>query len=69
MKEAVETYLRKRFVALHGEGEAQQADVYRCTTCGTLITWKKIRTGDVCCQGHLAPATPTWMETIRLLIA
>jgi len=67
VKALVESWLRKRFVKMHGEGEAHQADVYRCTTCGDLITWKKIRKGDVCCQGHICPATPTWKETIRLV--
>jgi len=68
MKEFIETHLRKRFVRLHGEGEAHQADAYRCQTCGSLVTWNKIRSADLCCQGHVIPATPTWMETIRLLI-
>lgn len=67
MKNWLEAWLRKRFVKYHGEGEAHQADVYRCITCGNLITWKKIRTADLCCQGHVFPATPTWKETFRLM--
>ena len=68
MKQWIESLLRKRFVALHGEGEAHQADLYRCVTCGNLITWKKIRSADLCCQGHVFPATPSWKETVRLVI-
>lgn len=68
MKELIESYCRKRFVRLHGEGEAHQADAYRCITCGRLVTWKKIRAADMCCQGHVFPATPTWLETLRLLV-
>ena len=68
MRAAIESYMRKRFVRLHGEGEAHQADTYRCQTCGALVTWNKIRTGEVCCQGHVVPATPNWLETIRLLV-
>ena len=67
MKQAIETMLRRRFVRLHGEGAAHQADVYRCQSCGRLITWNKIRQADVCCQGHVVPAQPTWLEKIRLL--
>ena len=67
MKEFIEAHLRKRFVRLHGEGAPHQADLYRCQTCGTLTTHNKISKGDVCCQGHVIPATPTWMETFRLL--
>lgn len=68
MKQIIETYLRKRFVAMHGEGEAHQADVYRCQTCGHLATWNDIRSARVCCQGHVIPAVPTWPETFKLLL-
>ena len=60
--------LRKRFVRLHGEGEAHQADLHRCVTCGRLVTWKRIRLGEtVCCQGRLCKTNPSWWETVRLL--
>ncbi len=68
MKEFIESYLRRRFVKLHGEGEAHQADLYRCQTCAAPITWNKIRSGDVCCQGHVIPATPSLIEAVRLLV-
>ena len=63
-----ETWLRKRFVALHGEGEINQADFYRCQTCGKLRTWKHIREANLCCQGRLIPATPTAWETFKVFV-
>lgn len=60
--------LRKYFVKRHGEGAANQADFYRCMTCGKLHTWNKIRKGEVCCAHRLIPANPTWLETVRLFI-
>jgi len=63
-----EAWLRKRFVALHGEGEAHQADFYRCYSCGRLTTWNKIRKADVCCQGRVVPTNPTAWETLRVFI-
>jgi hypothetical protein len=59
--------LRARFIRYHGEGEAHQADLYRCITCGRLMTWNRIRTRDVCCLGRLTKTNPTWWETVRLL--
>lgn len=59
---------RRRFVRLHGEGAPHQADLYRCNTCGGLITWKKITSADLCCQGHVVASNPTWLETIRLMV-
>jgi len=59
--------LRARFIRFHGEGEAHQADFYRCITCGRLMTWKRIRTRDVCCTGRLCKTNPTWWETVRIL--
>ena len=59
--------LREWFIRCHGEGEPHQADLYRCITCGRLITWKKIRTADLCCMGRVCRTNPTWWETIRLL--
>lgn len=64
----LDKYLRRWFVYHHGEGEAHQADVYRCYTCHRLITWNKIRKADVCCQGRVVPAVPTWFETAKLLV-
>lgn len=61
--------LRKYFVRLHGEGAPHQADLYRCTTCKNLITWKKIRTGDVCCGARMVPANPKFFEKVRLFLA
>ena len=66
LKTVVESRLRQRFIRLHGEGEAHQADVYRCFNCGRLVTWKKIRNGQSCCMGRLVKTNPTWMETFRL---
>lgn len=68
MFQPIEQWLRRRFVVLHGEGAAHQADVYRCTTCGGLRTHKQIGAGDVCCAGRLAPTVPTWFEQVRLLV-
>ncbi len=61
-----ERWLRRRFVALHGEGADNQADVYRCLNCNTLLTWKRIRRGEVCCVGRVFPSSPKWHETVRL---
>ena len=64
-----ETWLRKRFVALHGEGAPHQADFYRCITCGALVTHNKIRTGKrLCCQGRVCPTEPTVLETVRVFL-
>ena len=63
-----EQWLRKRFVDLHGEGEAHQADFYRCNVCGHLRTWNMIRKADVCCQGRLVPTTPTWWEMAKVFL-
>ena len=68
MFELVERWLRRRFVALHGEGEINQADVYHCQTCGRLRTWNHIRKPDMCCQGRLVPVNPTIWEKIKLLV-
>ncbi len=63
----LEQWLRKRFVRLHGEGAANQADFYRCHTCGKLVTWNKIRKADVCCSGRVIPTNPTSWETVKVL--
>ena len=68
MKQEIEARLRKRFVARHGEGEAHQADVYRCQTCGRLITWNRIRNLNLCCQGRMFPTNPTRLEMVRLFL-
>ena len=63
-----EKWLRRRFVALHGEGEPNQADFYRCHSCGALITWNKIRKADLCCAGRLVPTNPTVWETVKVFV-
>lgn len=68
MFEYVEQFLRRRFVALHGEGEWHQADVYHCQSCGRLRTWRHIRAADMCCQGRVIPVNPTTWEKFRLLV-
>lgn len=67
IKSKLESWLRRRFIGYHGEGEPHQADVYRCQTCGRLITWNMIRSANVCCAGRLIPAQPTALEAFRLL--
>jgi hypothetical protein len=67
MKQGLESFLRRHFVRLHGEGEPHQADVYRCQVCGSLVTHKKIAVADICCSGRVVPANPTWFEKFRLL--
>lgn len=62
-----DTRMRERFVRLHGEGDPQQADLYRCLTCSRLVTWRKIRAGELCCMGRLCKTNPTWLERIRLI--
>ena len=59
---------RRWFVRMHGEGALHQADVYRCYNCGRLVTWKKIRSGTVCCMNRVVPGVPTWFETVRLFL-
>lgn len=61
-------FLRKRFVALHGEGAPHQSDVYRCVYCKKLYTWNKIKKGDVCCSGRMVPTNPSWTEKVRLFL-
>ena len=68
MKQAVEAWLRRKFVAMHGEGAPHQADFYRCTVCARLTTWNMIRSANVCCEGHVVPAYPTKMEIVRLFL-
>jgi DNA-directed RNA polymerase subunit RPC12/RpoP len=63
-----EAKLRQWFVRRHGEGAANQADLYRCMTCGRLVTWNKIRSTKFCCMGRLVKSNPTWWETIRLFV-
>jgi hypothetical protein len=59
--------LRKWFVRWHGEGAPHQADLYRCETCHGLVTHKRIRTGQLCCQGaHFRPTNPRLFEVVRL---
>ena len=60
--------LRKWLRYCHGAGEDNQQDVYRCSDCGTLVTWKHIRIGDLCCSGRLVPTNPRWYEKARLLV-
>jgi len=59
-------YIEKWFVYLHGRGEAHQNLLYRCIACRSLVTWNKIKTGNVCCGGRVSPAYPTLLERIRL---
>lgn len=60
--------LRKWFVSWYGEGEAHQADLYRCLTCARLITWKRIRAGRTCCAGRIVPTEPRFVEKVRLMV-
>ena len=64
----LDIYLRRWFVHNHGEGEAHQADVYRCYNCGRLHTWKHIRSANLCCAGRLIPVNPTTWEKVKLLV-
>jgi hypothetical protein len=68
MKQMVETWLRKKFVELHGEGAPNQADFYRCQVCGRLVTWNKIRKADMCCSGRLVPVNPTPLEVAKVFL-
>lgn len=68
MKQMIENWLRAKFVKLHGEGEANQADFYRCRSCGKLVTWNKIRNADLCCSGQVVPVNPTSLEKIKLFL-
>jgi len=68
MKAKVEAWLRAWFEKHHGLGEAHQAEVYRCSSCGRLVTWKKIRAADLCCTGRLIPSSPTFWQVIRLFV-
>ena len=68
MYEKFEAWLCARFVAMHGEGADNQFDVYRCYTCGKLLTWNFIRSSKFCCAGRVVPAEPRWWEAIKLLL-
>ena len=61
---------RKWFVRLHGEGEAHQPDLYRCIACERLVTWNKIRSGEVCrCGGkRIRPTNPGVVDAVRLFL-
>lgn len=61
-------YIRQWFVWWHGEGAAHQGDVYRCETCGRLITWNAIRDDKACCQRRVYQVNPTLFEKFRLLV-
>ena len=63
----MEKWLHDWFVKWHGEGEAHQAQVYRCLSCGGLITWNKIRKAEMCCNGRIGPTNPKWWEKVKLL--
>ena len=67
MKEWINKKLLERFERLHGKGAPHQAQLYRCTDCRKLITWRKIQVGDVCCRGRVSPTDPRWFEKIRLM--
>lgn len=60
--------LRKWFIYLHGLGAKHQADLHRCSSCGKIVTHNKIRAGDICCAGRVAPTNPTIFEKVRLLL-
>lgn len=61
--------LRKWVVYNHGEGAPNQLDFYRCSTCGRLNTWERIRKEGRCCPGaHLVGTNPTLIEAFRLLV-
>jgi hypothetical protein len=68
MFKKIEAALRRRFEKLHGTGENNQWDVYRCMSCGRLITWNRIRSGRICCSGRVVPTNPRLLETIRLFV-
>ncbi len=59
--------IRKWFVYWHGEGEKHQADLYRCITCGHLVTWTQIKKGWGCC-GRIRPTNARFLEALRLLV-
>ena len=61
--------LRAWFVRHHGEGAANQFDVYRCDQCRSIVTHKMIRRGGCRCAGaRMRPTNPTMLETFRLLV-
>jgi hypothetical protein len=60
--------LRRWFVYFHDEGEEQQLDLYRCLTCGRLITHRKIKTNNLCCKSRVSPTNPSFFEIIRLFV-
>lgn len=68
IKRIIEQALRKRFVRLQGEGELHQADVYRCISCGGIVTWNMIRENRACCGSRIRPADVKFKESIRLLL-
>jgi hypothetical protein len=60
--------LRELFLKLHGGGDENQLDIYRCASCGRLVTWNFIRSGKRCCSGHVVPTMPSFLETVRLFV-
>ncbi len=68
MQEKIEAWLRQWFIARHGVGADNQADVYRCFTCARIRTWNQISRGDVCCMGRVIPSEPTIWEAVKLLV-
>jgi hypothetical protein len=67
----ISAFLRKRFVSKHGQGDTHQYDLYRCESCGGIVTWKMIRQeADHACGtiSRIRPTNPTTLESIRLLL-
>lgn len=61
--------LRKWFVYWHGEGEAYQADLYRCQNCWKIVTFNQVRQGGCpCSHGKLCPTNPTFAESFKLIL-
>ncbi len=62
--------LRRWLVSWHGEGEPHQADAYRCSGCGRLITWKLIKSGGTCVCGaaEMRPTNLSLMEKLRFIL-
>lgn len=61
--------LRKWFVHWHGEGEANQNDLYRCLGCHKIVTWNIIKaSGCSCGASRISPTNPSFLEKLKVMV-
>ena len=67
-KTEAKDFFERWYVKWHGEGEPQQALLYRCLGCQRLLTHNIIKQGMCGCGANrLSPANPTYWQLFRLM--